>query len=129
MRLTVFAAILAFILWGTPAFAGTAPDADGDGIGDAIDNCSDRYNTDQDDTDVDDCGNLCDADYENSGKAGFADFAQFLGAFGGSDAEKCHVEPILPCAVGFDDFAFFLGAFNTIPGPSSTTSGSTACPL
>ncbi len=28
MRLTAFAATLAFLLWGTPAFAGSAPDSD-----------------------------------------------------------------------------------------------------
>ena len=63
MRLTVFAATLAFLLWGTPAFAGSAPDSDHDGIADIEDNCSDRINTAQDDTDGDDCGNYCDADY------------------------------------------------------------------
>ena len=71
MRLTVFAATLAFLLWGTPAFAGTAPDYDSDGVGDQIDNCSEAVNTEQDDTDVDDCGNICDADYDDSGIVDF----------------------------------------------------------
>ena len=48
MRLTVFAATLAFLLWGAPAFAGTAPDGDGDGISDGLDNCSDHSNPFQD---------------------------------------------------------------------------------
>jgi hypothetical protein len=33
----------------------------------------------QDDTDGDDCGNLCDADYNNDGIVGFPDFGIFLG--------------------------------------------------
>jgi hypothetical protein len=128
MRLTVFAATLAFLLWGAPAFAGTAPDFDNDGIGDSIDNCSEDINSDQDDTDADDCGNLCDADYDDSGVVGFSDFGEFLTAFNTGDQEKCHVEEIPGCTVGFDDYGYFVGAFNTPPGPSGTTTGTTACP-
>jgi hypothetical protein len=128
MRLTVFAATLAFLLWGTPAFAGSAPDSDGDGVTDAIDNCSDRVNTGQDDTDLDDCGNLCDADYGQTGTAGLADFGAFVAAFGGTDEEKCHVEAIPGCTVGLGDFGFFVANFGVIPGPSGTTAGTTACP-
>jgi len=36
MKLTIFAAALAFLLWGMPAFA---QDSDGDGFDDAVDNC------------------------------------------------------------------------------------------
>ena len=32
MRLTGFAATLAFLLWGIPAFAGSAPDSDSSGV-------------------------------------------------------------------------------------------------
>jgi hypothetical protein len=128
MRLTVFAATLAFLLWGTPAFAGTAPDFDNDGIGDTADNCSNDINSDQDDTDGDKCGNICDADYDDSGVVGFGDFGQFLTAFNTGDQEKCHVEDIAGCVVGFDDYAYFLDAFNGPPGPSGTTGGTTECP-
>lgn len=130
MRLTVFAATLAFLLWGAPAFAGSAPDSDGDGVADAIDNCSDDINTLQDDTDRDDCGNLCDADYDDSGVVGFPDFGAFALAFGGTDQEYCHVEPISgpPCVVGFPDFGFFALNFGATPGPSGSTAGTTACP-
>jgi hypothetical protein len=128
MRLTVFAATLAFLLWGAPAFAGSAPDSDGDGIADGLDNCSDDVNTAQDDTDADDCGNLCDADYGTDGTVGFADFGAVVAAFGGGDEQKCHVEPIPGCVVGFGDFGFVVAAFGGQPGPSGTTTGTVRCP-
>ena len=133
MRLTVFAATLAFLLWGTPAFAGSAPDFDSDGVGDQIDNCSTDVNTGQDDSDGDDCGNICDADYDDGGTVGFPDFLEFASAFGYKCMatvceEKCHVEPIPGCTVGFPDFLYFAGAFGGVPGPSGTTAGTTACP-
>ena len=129
MRSTVFAATLAFLLWGTPAFAGSAPDFDSDGVGDQIDNCSEYVNTGQDDSDGDDCGNLCDADYDNTGIVTFDNFLGFAGAFGKTGDEKyCHEEPIPGCVVGFNDFLFFAGAFGVVPGPSGTTDGTTACP-
>jgi hypothetical protein len=128
MRLTVFAATLAFLLWGTPAFAGTGPDFDADGITDDMDNCSDAINTGQDDTDDDDCGNICDADYNGSGAVDFTDFGQFSLAYGGSDEAKCHIEPIPGCSVGFPDFGAFSLLYGTVPGPSGTTAGTTACP-
>ena len=136
MRLTVFAATLAFLLCGAPAFAGTAPDGDGDGISDGLDNCSDDVNPFQDDTDGDDCGNLCDGDYDQNGVVGLGDFGPFVVAFGGTDEEKCHFEASDPdgpiagnCDVGLDDFGYFVAHFFAIPGPSGTTDGTAACPL
>jgi hypothetical protein len=127
MRLTVFAATLAFLLWGTPAFAGTAPDDDGDGVGDQIDNCSNVSNTDQIDTDADDCGNKCDADYDQSGTPDGGDFGTFAFAFGTSSQEQCHTGVITGCTVDGADFGFFAFAFGVTPGPSGT-GGTTACP-
>jgi hypothetical protein len=136
MRLTVFAATLAFLLWGTPAFAGTAPDDDGDGISNGLDNCSDDVNPFQDDTDGDDCGNLCDANYDQGGLVGLGDFGTFVGAFNTASENQCHFEATGPpgpvagnCLVGLDDFGYFVGVFNTAPGASGTTDGTTACPL
>ncbi len=128
MRFTLFAATLAFLLWGTPAFAGTNPDFDADGVGDVIDNCSERPNPAQDDTDGDNCGNLCDADYDNSGAVGFPDFGAYTSAFATTDEEFQHIEPIPGGTVGFPDFGFMTANFATVPGPSGTTSGTTACP-
>ena len=132
MKRTLLAAIMALLLPGTPALAGPLPDADGDGWSDMLDNCSDVSNPDQDDSDLDDCGNLCDADYDQTGLVDFGDFGLFASAFGvaGNPMEQ-HIEPIspvLPRVVDFGDFGFFAGAFSGLPGPSGTTSSTTACP-
>jgi hypothetical protein len=105
-------------------FSGPAPDGDGDGVEDSIDNCSEATNAGQDDTDCDGYGNLCDADYDQTGTVGFPDFGQFVTAFGSTDMEKCHNEPIPGCIVGFPDFGSFVVLFGSAPGPSGTT----ACP-
>ena len=106
------------------------PDEDIDGISDQLDNCSEAINWGQDDTDADDCGNLCDADYNNDGNVGFADFGIFLQLCfkPASNELVCHVEPIPDCTCGFADFGFFVSHFNGVPGPSGTTLGTTACP-
>ena len=129
MKFTVFAATLAFLLSGTPAFAGSAPDFDADGVADSIDNCSESFNDGQDDTDSDDCGNICDADYSQTGIVSLADFGAFSAAFSGGDELFCHVQDIPGCIVGLDDFGYYSAAFSFPPGPSGTTSGTAACPL
>jgi hypothetical protein len=108
------------------------PDSDGDGVKDVSDNCSDVSNPDQDDWDADDCGNLCDADYDQNGQVDFGDFGAFANAFGtdGNPAQQ-HVEAIsavLPRVVDFGDFGYFAGAFGAAPGPSGTTSSTKECP-
>jgi hypothetical protein len=114
-------------LWRLKVFF-LSNDDDGDGVGDQIDNCSEDFNTGQDDTDADGCGNICDADYDQSGIVGFPDFGQFVSAFGSRDMEKCHNEPIPFCTVDFPDFGAFVGMFGSAPGPSGPTAGTTACP-
>jgi hypothetical protein len=128
MRLTVFAATLAFLLWGAPAFAGTAPDQDSDGVADDLDNCSLTVNTAQDDTDGDDCGNLCDADFDDTGVVGFPDFGEFVAAYGSTDEEMILEEPIPGTSVGFPDFGIFVALYGTTAGPSGTTAGTVRCP-
>jgi hypothetical protein len=128
MRLTIFAATFAFLLWGAPAFAGSNPDFDGDGVGDTIDNCSEASNSDQDDTDGDDCGNLCDADYGQTGTVGIADFGAFTSnGFGNANPLYNHTQPVDDVA-GFGDFGFVTSHFGAAPGPSGPTAGTTACP-
>ncbi len=103
---------------------------DGDGVGDAIDNCSETSNAFQDDTDLDDCGNLCDADYNQTGIVDFGDFGFFTQCFGTANQLCMHVEPILGIGrlVSFGDFGFLAVNFGRVPGPSGTTAGTTACP-
>jgi hypothetical protein len=129
MKRTLVAVTLALLLWGMPVLAGPPPiDTDSDGVLDIDDNCSEVFNAVQDDTDGDDCGNLCDADYDNTGLVGFIDFSAFSNAYGSSaDLGKDHTETV-EGPVGFVDFGFFAGAYGSTPGPSGTTTGTTACP-
>jgi hypothetical protein len=130
MKRTLFAASLALLFWGSPALAGPPPDFDSDGVMDSADNCSDDVNAAQDDTDADDCGNICDADYDGDGSVGFLDFGVFSAKFSSTDELYMHVEPIDgdSRSVGFLDFGFFSVLFSGVPGPSGTTVGTTACP-
>ena len=125
MRLTIFTAAFTCFLCGTPAFA---LDFDGDGVADGLDNCSERANPTQDDTDGDFCGNLCDADYDDDGFSGIVDFHSIAVAFGTMDEEKVHRDPVAGKTVGHRDWAFFVLAHGLVPGPSGTTPGTTACP-
>ena len=128
MKRTLVAATLALLLWGMPALAGPQTDTDGDGWIDTEDNCSEVANPAQDDTDGDDCGNLCDADYDNSGTPSILDFGQFSSAYGTIDEEKVHRDPATGLTVGIIDFGFFTSHYGVTPGPSGTTAGTTACP-
>jgi hypothetical protein len=129
MKRIVFLAVIGLLSWGTPVFAGTNPDFDLDGVGDVIDNCSEAPNPMQDDTDADDCGNICDADYDQSGAVGFGDFGYFTGNCFGKINPLCdHIEPVDGNVLGFADFGAFTSMFGSVPGPSGTTAGDIACP-
>ena len=105
------------------------PDFDGDGIGDALDNCSEAANPAQDDTDADDCGNVCDADYGQSGIVGMGDLDALIQNFGTTNELYQHIEPIGDGRlVDIGDFGFFAANFGLAPGPSGTTAGTRACP-
>ena len=131
MKRTLVAATLALVLWGMPALAGPPTHTDGDGVPDAFDNCLEVDNPDQDDTDGDDCGNVCDTDYNQSGTTTFADFGQLSVNYGSTGHPlQQHVEAIDPArTVRFADFGVFSASYGTgPPGPSGTTTGTTACP-
>jgi hypothetical protein len=117
-RLNVHKAVVAIVNW----------DTDSDSVKDTQDSCWDDFNLLQEDTDNDGCGNLCDADYDNNGLVDFGDFGELIQAFGTTDEEKCHAEPIAGCSVDFGDFGYIVGHFGATPGPSGTTTGTTACP-
>ncbi len=105
------------------------PDFDGDGVADTLDNCSEAANPAQVDTDLDDCGNLCDADYNQSGIVDIGDFGAFAQNFGTNNTLYQHTPPInSTTTASIGDFGFFLQNFGTHPGPSGTTAGTTACP-
>jgi hypothetical protein len=129
MKLIALGATIALLFFGAaPAFAGTVcGDEDSDTVDDCSDNCSDKPNPAQDDIDGDDCGNICDADYDNNGVVDFADFSAFSFAYSGFDLEKDHTESVTG-PVDFADFSYFSFAYNKPAGPSGTTAGTTACP-
>ncbi len=104
-------------------------DFDGDGVPDNLDNCAVRPNPDQVDTDGDDCGNLCDADYNQRGIVDIGDLGFFLQCFGTNNPLCQHTPPINATTVAsIGDFGFFAQSFASPPGPSGTTAGTTACP-
>ena len=128
MKRTLLTVVLTLSLWGMPAMAGPAgTDFDGDGVNDTLDNCSENVNAAQDDTDADNCGNLCDADYDQSGSVGFPDFGLFGQAYGTANPNRKLVEPITN-NVGFPDFGRFGQLYGKPAGPSGTTAGTVACP-
>ena len=55
------------------AFEVQFPDFDVDGVADQIDNCTDVQNSDQQDTDSDGYGNICDGDLNNDGNTNTLD--------------------------------------------------------
>lgn len=132
MKRIAWIAMIGLLTWGTPAFAETIPgdgDFDMDGIIDMLDNCSERVNPMQDDTDADDCGNLCDADYDQSGSVGYPDFGFFTRCFPTDNPLCDHTEPIGDGGPkGFPDFGVFGQLYAQPPGPSGTTPGTVACP-
>jgi cysteine-rich repeat protein len=108
------------------------PDWDDDGIDDSCDNCSLRYNPAQIDTDADGCGNQCDADFTQDGTVGAGDFFEFAGAYGSlvpPASPNIDIGPDpLDGAIGAADFFILATSYGGAPGPSGTTSGTTACP-
>ena len=141
MKLTYFAATLAVLIWGAaPAFAGPdicpeggAADADGDTILDCADNCSDVANTDQYDVDGDLCGNRCDADFDQGGTVTTTDLSNaIINGYGTTqgvfDVQVPHDTQTGGIVTTTDLSDAIINHYGSPPGPSGTTTGTTACP-
>ena len=84
MNLTIFAIAL-LLATSAPGLASAGSllgNSDKDSLDDVVDNCRDDTNPTQLDTDLDGCGNMCDGDYDNNGKAGGTDFTRLKFCFG-----------------------------------------------
>ena len=79
---------LAVVLLALVASPAAAVDADGDGVLDEQDNCLEAPNPSQSDSDGDGLGNACDADYDNDGVVGGADFMRLRQGYGASEGES-----------------------------------------
>ncbi len=110
----------------------SAEDGDEDGVPDGRDNCLDVANPAQTDSDRDGYGNRCDADYDNNGAVGIADFAVLRSQFGLTDTDPSF-DPTVDMnddgAVGLSDFNMLRGSFGGPPGPSALEcAGTIPCP-
>jgi hypothetical protein len=111
--------------------AACVDDADGDGVCDATDNCTDQPNGplapdagghSQLDTDGDGIGNMCDCDFDQDDFCGGPDFTLFIGCFNaptGGDATCEAADMNGDGFVGGPDFTLFIGGFNGPPGPAA----------
>jgi len=119
MPLAFFAALAFLFVIGT-AGAGPQGDADGDGVLDGVDNCTDVSNATQTDTDGDFFGNACDADYDQSGDVALGDFGQLRAAFGSSTGDpnfNANVDSDDDGTIALGDFGLLRSQFGGPPGP------------
>jgi hypothetical protein len=109
-----------------------AADADGDGVGDAADNCSAVPNARQADADRDGFGDACDADLDGDGRVGGPDLARIARAFGalaGRTRFDAAADLDGDGAIGGADLMRVSRAFGQRPGPSGLACAGTApCP-
>ncbi len=99
-----------------------APDADGDGVLDGVDNCTMVANPDQIDTNADGIGNRCDADIDNNCTINFIDISQFTPKFNSSVGNPLYDEDFdidSSGALNFVDYIAYTSAFGGPPGPSA----------
>ena len=115
---SLYAATFGRGMWRTDL---AVDDADGDGIPDTGDNCTEVANPTQCDTNGDGYGNACDADLDGSGIVNFADLAILRAAFFTTPADPAwNPDADFDCndAVGFSDLGVMKGGFFLPPGPS-----------
>ena len=99
----------------TSNLAGTAVDADGDGLLDLQDNCSLTPNADQRDTNGDNIGNVCDADLDNDCLVNFPDLGLLKSVFFTADPDADFDGNGV---VNFVDLGILKARFFASPGPS-----------
>ena len=131
MKISLGTSALAFVVTiGFASIASAGPllgDSDGDGTDDLFDTCLNVSNASQFDADLDGCGNACDADYDQNGAVGGADFTIFRSLFGSTSGGVADHDD--NGAVGGADFTTFRALFGGTPGPSlRPTRDPTACP-
>ena len=118
-----FLLTLLAMLIGLPAVAqtSTSPDFDGDGHGDAVDNCHRVANPTQRDFDGDGFGDHCDADFNNDGLVSTYDFgAYWYPAFVAGVADGSGSDMDGDGRVSTSDFALFFAQFQAgVPGPGA----------
>lgn len=91
-------------------------DNDGDGVPDAADNCSEKENPDQRDTDGDGFGNICDPDLNNDGVVNFADVSLWVPFFNTATTGDADFNG--DGFANFGDYALYPEFFLLAPGPS-----------
>jgi len=104
-------------------------DFDEDGLVDLFDNCLRIANPEQEDSDADGFGNVCDADFNDDGVVGANDVAAIAARFGfpAAGSEKFDLDS--SGVVGAGDVARAARAFGEPPGPSGLTcAGAAPCP-
>ena len=95
---------------------GGAPDTDGDGVADDVDNCTDVVNPDQRDTNGDGFGNACDADLNNDGTINVVDLGLLRAVFFTADPDADFNGD---GTVNVVDLGIMRQSFFGAPGPSA----------
>jgi hypothetical protein len=93
----------------------SAPDTDGDGFRDNVDNCTLLQNPDQRDSNGDGYGNACDPDLNNDGIVNFVDLGLLKTAFFTADADADFDGNGI---VNFRDLGVLRQFFFAPPGPT-----------
>ena len=122
MRVTSLLVLALLVVAAVPA---RAQDVDADGIPDGADNCIEIANLDQNDTNLDGFGNLCDPDFNGDGVVGLPDFNALRRAFGsriGDARFRPEADLNGDGVIGTPDFNTLRRFFGKAPGPGSTRS-------